>query len=71
MTDLLIHLLILVFVTNTLFAGWVVFSGGADWLWRALVDGARRRAWTPRKLRTVVASLWGVNAWALWVILEH
>jgi hypothetical protein len=61
--------LVVVFVMNTLFAGWVVFRGGADWLWRSLTDEGRGLQWTPRKLRTMIAGLWGVNAWALWVVL--
>jgi hypothetical protein len=63
-------LLILIFVFNTLFAAWVVFRGGAEWLWRELDGGSGRQSWTPRKLRTIIASLWGVNAWALWVVLD-
>ena len=66
----MIDALILVFVLNTLFALWVVFRDGAEWLWRALAGGARGRPWTPGRLRAFVASLWGVNAWALWVLLD-
>jgi hypothetical protein len=66
----MIDVLIGVFVVNTLFALWVVFRDGAEWLWRALTDGGRRRSWTPAKVRAMIASLWGVNAWALWVVLD-
>jgi hypothetical protein len=70
MDDTLIDMLIAVFVLNTLFAIWVVFRGGAEWLWRALAGSRRQQAWTPGRLRAMIASLWGVNAWALWVVLD-
>jgi hypothetical protein len=66
----MVDVLIAVFVLNTLFAGWVVFRGGAEWLWRAMAGDPRARSWTPRGLRTAVATLWGVNAFALWTILD-
>jgi hypothetical protein len=66
----MVDVLVMVFLLNTLFAGWVVFRGGAEWLWRALADTAQARSWTPRKLRTIIGTLWGVNAFALWTILD-
>jgi hypothetical protein len=66
----MVDVLVVVFGLNTLFAIWVLFRGGADWLLRALAEGGRDRSLTPTKLRTLVASLWGVNAFALWTILD-
>jgi hypothetical protein len=68
-SDGILDSLIAVFVVNTLFAVWVVFRGGAEWLWRSLQDGSLGN-WSPRTLRTLTASLWGVNAWALFVVLD-
>jgi len=68
------ELLIAVFVLNSAFAAWVVFRGGAEWLRsslpRELLTDRRGVPWSTAKLRAFVGGMWGVNAWALWVVFE-
>ncbi|HVE48173.1 MAG TPA: hypothetical protein VNG69_00990 [Casimicrobiaceae bacterium] len=64
------ELLIFVFVLNTLFALWVVFRNGAEWLARELADDARFQSLSPTSMRALVGGVWCLNAWALWALLD-
>ncbi len=66
--------LMLVFLLNTAFAAWVVFRNGAEWLRASLPPGVftdrRGVPWSVKKLRAFVGAVWGINAWALWLLSE-
>ena len=67
------YALTIVFWCNTLFAAWVVFRSGAQWLHAvlppSLLVGRHRAPRTVDRLRAFVGALWGVHAWSLWVVL--